>query len=616
MSKIQGLFDDYGGGDDDDGDRENENVTAEIITGITRDGTQIFDNSSGKAPPPPKPKTVSLEDQSAVPVHPTKRGAEEEGKEDEVGKEKEESETPQGSTGAAPSGSIIHEMLTHVPEGLRDQRDDTRRFRYDVESRPDEATAVGYESMPVEEYGEAMLRGLGWEPGKPIGLHATEAVEPIVAKKRPGFHLGLGATEKDVELRNKLKELQRKGIDIDKAADEYANKEGSTANKADGRSRKRSRSRSRDRRHRSRDRNGSRSRSPRGNRSRNRNRSRSRSRDRRSRNRSRSRSRSGSSHRSRSRDRSSHYSRHHHHHHSHHDDNDRKQRNQSRDREDKPIQYKAETNFERGHLFRVFGNKKYDGRYCVAKDTQAGQVLARLYNTDPRVLGAQEVWLEEGELRELSDPRDAPRDVARFWRRLNDDRTFMEALTSDEILRDYREKQAAELREAQAQLDRERAEKERRERLRQDGLRKGALPLPAGEPALPKPRMIRTGGIGAWVEPDLVVRVVSKKKYGSSLYLKKARVVDVTSPEVCTIELFLDPGKRLVEGVAVSALETVVPQKGGCVLILNGELKGLTASVVEKKKETVVMQTHGDLEYVEMALDDVCYYLGPQRLGL
>ena len=127
--------------------------------------------------------------------------------------------------------------------------------------------------------------------------------------------------------------------------------------------------------------------------------------------------------------------------------------------------------------------------------------------------------------------------------------------------------------------------------------------------------MIRTKAPpgGAWVEPDLVVRIVNKKSYGS-LYLKKARVVDVTSPEECTLEMVLDPGKRLVEGVAVRALETVIPPPGGNVLILNGELKGLTATLVEKKKDTAVLQTHADFEYVEMALDDVCYYLGAQRL--
>lgn len=568
-SSIQGLFEDWdGGGREGAGEGEG---TTEIITGITRDGVQLIDES-GKLPPP-QPKTVSLEDQSAVPVHPTKRER----------KDDNDNEKPT----SAPDGSIIREMLTHVPEGLRDQGDDTRRFRYDVESRPDEATALGYESMPVEEYGEAMLRGLGWEPGKPIGLHATEAVEPIVAKKRPGFHLGLGATEKDVELSNKLKELQRKGIDIDKAAEEYA------SNDNDKHKKSRSRSKDKSKHKRSRSKSKSRSRSPK--------------RDKRSK--SRDRNHHHSHHHSSSHNSSHHSHSHSHHHRSSHD----RRRSKSRDREDRQIKYVEESAFERGHLFRVFGNKKYEGRYCVAKDTQAGQVLVRLYNTDPRVLGAQEVWLDEGELRELSEPRDAPRDVARFWRKLNDDRSFMEAQTSDEILRDYKEKQERELREAQAQLDRERAEKERRERLRQDGLRKGAVGPDAS--AVIKPRLIRTKGIGAWVEPDLVVRVVSKRGHGD-LYLKKARVVDVTSPEECTLELFLDPGKRLVEGVAVSALETVVPQPGGNVLILNGELKGLTAVVVEKKRETetVVLQTHGDLEYVEMSLDDVCYYLGSQRL--
>jgi hypothetical protein len=43
------------------------------------------------------------------------------------------------------------------------------RFRFDVESRPEETTASAYDRVPVEKFGEAMLRGMLWKPGDPIG---------------------------------------------------------------------------------------------------------------------------------------------------------------------------------------------------------------------------------------------------------------------------------------------------------------------------------------------------------------------------------------------------------------------------------------------------------------
>jgi hypothetical protein len=40
----------------------------------------------------------------------------------------------------------------------------------DVRSRPDEATFEQYKEIPVDGYGPALLRGMGWKPGEPIGL--------------------------------------------------------------------------------------------------------------------------------------------------------------------------------------------------------------------------------------------------------------------------------------------------------------------------------------------------------------------------------------------------------------------------------------------------------------
>ncbi len=46
---------------------------------------------------------------------------------------------------------------------------ETIAFRDDVQSRPEEATMEDYENIPVDEFGAALLRGLGWNEGEGIG---------------------------------------------------------------------------------------------------------------------------------------------------------------------------------------------------------------------------------------------------------------------------------------------------------------------------------------------------------------------------------------------------------------------------------------------------------------
>jgi hypothetical protein len=48
--------------------------------------------------------------------------------------------------------------------------DEGQRFKADVESRPDEATIDEYEKIPVDAFGKALLRGMGWSEGAPIGV--------------------------------------------------------------------------------------------------------------------------------------------------------------------------------------------------------------------------------------------------------------------------------------------------------------------------------------------------------------------------------------------------------------------------------------------------------------
>lgn len=67
--------------------------------------------------------------------------------------------------------------------------DEADAFRRDVLTRPEESTMEDYEHTPIEAFGAALLRGMGWNPDKTNG----QAVH--VPKRRPAG-LGLGATAK------------------------------------------------------------------------------------------------------------------------------------------------------------------------------------------------------------------------------------------------------------------------------------------------------------------------------------------------------------------------------------------------------------------------------------
>jgi hypothetical protein len=59
---------------------------------------------------------------------------------------------------------------------LEDVSDEDEKFRQDIASRPDQASLADYGKMPIGDFGEACLRGMGWAPGRPIGLSSTTYV--------------------------------------------------------------------------------------------------------------------------------------------------------------------------------------------------------------------------------------------------------------------------------------------------------------------------------------------------------------------------------------------------------------------------------------------------------
>lgn len=78
--------------------------------------------------------------------------------------------------------------------------DETSSFRTDVLSRPEPATLDQYNAIPVEEFGAALLRGMGWKDGQSIGRGnygssaKADGNKPRVPERRPGF-LGIGAKD-------------------------------------------------------------------------------------------------------------------------------------------------------------------------------------------------------------------------------------------------------------------------------------------------------------------------------------------------------------------------------------------------------------------------------------
>eukprot|EP01125_Pyxidicula_operculata_P009069 TRINITY_DN299_c0_g1_i3.p1 TRINITY_DN299_c0_g1~~TRINITY_DN299_c0_g1_i3.p1 ORF type:complete len:263 (+),score=51.04 TRINITY_DN299_c0_g1_i3:265-1053(+) len=85
-------------------------------------------------------------------------------------------------------------MRNRIP-GIEKIEDEKEKFLYDVEHRPEVASLEDYERVPTEKFGEAMLRGMGWRPGTPVGLKSREIVPVREYIKRP-HRLGLGARPK------------------------------------------------------------------------------------------------------------------------------------------------------------------------------------------------------------------------------------------------------------------------------------------------------------------------------------------------------------------------------------------------------------------------------------
>lgn len=128
-------------------------------------------------------------------------------------------EPPLDASSATPDAQATHmdEDAIAAQALLREaQMDDAERYRRDVVLRAEQASDDAYESMPIEEFGKAMLRGMGWEEGK--GYNGKAPVEPIEYVARPQL-LGLAATPAPESGQSRQKKYIKPGESREKKKD-------------------------------------------------------------------------------------------------------------------------------------------------------------------------------------------------------------------------------------------------------------------------------------------------------------------------------------------------------------------------------------------------------------
>jgi hypothetical protein len=78
----------------------------------------------------------------------------------------------------------------------------------------DEPDDDDYDAVPIESFGSAVLRGMGWAPGGKIGLTNAACVKPRDLAEGHVGRLGLGADAKVMELKKQLDKAEKQGRTI------------------------------------------------------------------------------------------------------------------------------------------------------------------------------------------------------------------------------------------------------------------------------------------------------------------------------------------------------------------------------------------------------------------
>ena len=120
----------------------------------------------------------------------------------------EDEEAMEALLGGEKKSSLILPALEDSRDGYKqedsiyeDYANEDERFKADVASRPDVSTIDEYAAIPVEGFGAALLRGMNWKEGDPVGKRRTQqgtapttGAKPRIVERRPAL-LGIGAKE-------------------------------------------------------------------------------------------------------------------------------------------------------------------------------------------------------------------------------------------------------------------------------------------------------------------------------------------------------------------------------------------------------------------------------------
>ncbi|CAE6461500.1 hypothetical protein ACGC1H_005159 [Rhizoctonia solani] len=98
-----------------------------------------------------------------------------------------------GEQGEERKREIAAISVEDQPGGWAQPKNETDAFKEDLETRPDEATLADYERIPIELFGEAMLRGMGMGSTK-----SKKSIQPYIPEARPAL-LGIGAKARPVD---------------------------------------------------------------------------------------------------------------------------------------------------------------------------------------------------------------------------------------------------------------------------------------------------------------------------------------------------------------------------------------------------------------------------------
>lgn len=87
--------------------------------------------------------------------------------------------------------------LVIAADKVDQQEAESAAFRHDYVDAPEEATLDAYSRVPVEQFGAALLRGMGWKDGEGIGSQRGKKMPKDVGKlpERRAALLGIGAKE-------------------------------------------------------------------------------------------------------------------------------------------------------------------------------------------------------------------------------------------------------------------------------------------------------------------------------------------------------------------------------------------------------------------------------------